>query len=77
MNYLGDLAMSPNLSLEEQPFLRGGWDSSTNELLEAAVIAVNLAQRLRRRMSVAGRVSQVDGNCRAHDDERCRPGHSY
>jgi hypothetical protein len=53
--------MSPSLSPEEQPFLLGGWDSSADEVLEAAVIAVNLAQRLRRGMSVAGRVSQVDG----------------
>lgn len=60
MNYLGDLAMSPNLPQEEQSFLLGRWDSSTDGLLEAAVIAVNLAQRLRRGMSVAGRVSQVD-----------------
>jgi hypothetical protein len=61
MSYFGDLAMSPNLSPEERPFLLGGWDWSTDELLEAAVIAVDLAQQLRRGMSVAGRVSQVDG----------------
>ena len=60
LNYLGDLAMSSNLSPEEQPLLLDGWDSS-DELLEAAVMAVNLAQRLRRGMSVAGRVGQVVG----------------
>lgn len=61
MNYRGDLTMSSDMSQGEYSFLPGVEGSSTDELLETTMIAVNLVQRLRRRMSAAGRASQVDG----------------
>ena len=76
MNYRGDLTMSSDMSQGEYPFLPGVEGSSTDELLETTMIAVNLVQRLVGECQRRAELVRWTGNCRAHGNECCRTGDS-